>query len=127
MITKRDGRIDWRKSAEEIERMTRAYTPWPSAWTTLKQNGKELRIKILRARAISLSDIEMSKYQHIEHAFGEPGTIIKKKSDLPTGQAGLLIACGSGFLVVEQLHVAGGKPMIGKEFLAGYRKIQCFC
>ena len=31
MIKKEDGRIDWTKSAIEIERQIRAMSPWPSA------------------------------------------------------------------------------------------------
>ena len=42
IIKKEDGKIDWAKSAEEIERMTRAFYPWPTAWTTW--NGKILKI-----------------------------------------------------------------------------------
>ena len=34
-INKSDGKIDWTKSAIEIERMTRAYHPWPGTYTTL--------------------------------------------------------------------------------------------
>ena len=39
MIKKEDGKIDWTKSAVEIERQIRAMSPWPSAFT--KVNGKE--------------------------------------------------------------------------------------
>lgn len=41
-LTKEEGRIDWRRPAEEIERQTRAMTPWPGAWTIL--DGKRLRL-----------------------------------------------------------------------------------
>ena len=34
MIKKEAGLIDWNQSAAQIERMTRAYTPWPSAYTS---------------------------------------------------------------------------------------------
>jgi methionyl-tRNA formyltransferase len=33
MLTRDDGRIDWTRSAVEIERQMRAYTPWPGIWT----------------------------------------------------------------------------------------------
>ena len=42
-LKKDDGRIDWAaETAEQIARKVRAYTPWPSAWTTL--DGQPLRI-----------------------------------------------------------------------------------
>jgi methionyl-tRNA formyltransferase len=59
---KEDAQINWAKTAEEIERATRAYNPWPIAWTTLKeltaslnQNlrqgiNPELKVKIYKAR-----------------------------------------------------------------------------
>jgi len=32
-LTKADGRIDWTKSAVEIDRQVRAFNPWPGAFT----------------------------------------------------------------------------------------------
>ncbi len=32
-LSRDNGKIDWNQSAEEIERMIRAYTPWPGTWT----------------------------------------------------------------------------------------------
>jgi methionyl-tRNA formyltransferase len=32
-LSRDNGKIDWNKSAVEIERMVRAYTPWPGTWT----------------------------------------------------------------------------------------------
>ena len=46
ILTKEDGKIDWSKSAEEIERMVRAFDPWPGAWTTWPSAKKIYRIKI---------------------------------------------------------------------------------
>ena len=44
LIKKEDGQIDWSRPAEEIERMVRAYNPWPGAYTKIK-NGEILKIK----------------------------------------------------------------------------------
>jgi len=41
-IKKEDGEINWDKPVEEIERMVRAYNPWPRAYTFL--NDKRLII-----------------------------------------------------------------------------------
>ncbi|MGH2462375.1 MAG: methionyl-tRNA formyltransferase [Candidatus Limnocylindria bacterium] len=40
---RRDGWIDWRRSADEIDRQVRALQPWPGAWTTL--GGRRLHIR----------------------------------------------------------------------------------
>lgn len=116
MITKEDGHIDWRKSAEEIERMVRAYTPWPSAWTIMSDlqglTKKEIRVKILKSRIFENKNkvltSTIAKRDPLVH-----GAIIKQKSDL-------LVACGNGFLIVEELQVEGKKPMSGREFLNAY-------
>jgi len=47
MLTKEEGRIDWKQSAEDIERQIRALNPWPGTWT-IDQNEK--RIKVLAAQ-----------------------------------------------------------------------------
>ncbi|MBA3724672.1 MAG: methionyl-tRNA formyltransferase [Candidatus Levybacteria bacterium] len=49
IITRQDGYIDIDNPPppDHIERMTRAYYPWPNAWTTVRMKNKELRIKLL--------------------------------------------------------------------------------
>lgn len=114
IITKEDGHIDWHKSAEEIERMARAYTTWPSAWTLMRDTKsrakKDARVKILRAfRTQAIAD----------YLNATPGQIINKNSDL-------LVACGKGFLMAEELQVEGKKPVSGKEFLNAYPSANLF-
>ncbi len=48
ILTRDDGKIDWQKSAIEIERQIRGLYPWPGTWTEL--NGQ--RIKIIKAKAV---------------------------------------------------------------------------
>ena len=38
-----DGWLDWRKSAELLDRQVRALQPWPGAWTTI--DGKRLHVR----------------------------------------------------------------------------------
>jgi len=47
-LEKDDGKIDWRMSAEAIDRHIRAMTPWPGAWTDI--TGK--RVKVLKAHLV---------------------------------------------------------------------------
>lgn len=42
-FTRADGWIDWRSTAEEIDRQVRALQPWPGAWTTI--DGRRLHIR----------------------------------------------------------------------------------
>lgn len=50
MFTRNDGKINWQKPSDYLERFTRAMTPWPGAWTEVELRGKERkRLKILKA------------------------------------------------------------------------------
>ncbi len=57
IIKKEDGRIDWSKSAGEIERMTRAFYPWPSAYANIKNKI----IKIIEADVSENGDSHQSR------------------------------------------------------------------
>ncbi len=46
ILTRDDGRLDFSKPAQELERLVRAYDPWPGTWTEIE--GK--RIKVLTTR-----------------------------------------------------------------------------
>jgi len=52
-LTRSDGRIDWQKPADYLERFIRAMFPWPGAWTKVEinQNSKRTikRLKIHQA------------------------------------------------------------------------------
>ncbi|MBU2634871.1 methionyl-tRNA formyltransferase, partial [Patescibacteria group bacterium] len=49
ILKREDGKIDWSKSAQEIERQVRAFNPWPGTFTFIKHKNKTLRIKVLEA------------------------------------------------------------------------------
>ncbi len=46
LLSTDDGHIDWTRTADETERMIRAFTPWPGVWTTWTQQGKTRRLRI---------------------------------------------------------------------------------
>lgn len=95
-IKKEMGKIDWRKSAEEIFNQIRAFTPWPSAFTELK--GK--LVKITKAQPVK--------------GEGKPGEVIRADREL-------IVATGKGALKVEKLKPEGRKEISGEEFIRGYR------
>ncbi len=97
MIDKEDGRLDFRRSAIELERRLRGFTPWPGAFTSVE--GSLLKVK--RAR--------------VGQGRGAPGEV------LSAGPGGLEVACGEGSLVLEELQPEGKRAMSAAEFLAGRR------
>lgn len=95
LVKKSDGEIDWSLRAEDIERMVRAYRPWPGAFTHW---GCKL-VKIVAARALE--------------GTAAHGEVV----ELDGGRIG--IGSGRGMLHVERLQVEGGREMGAREFLRG--------
>lgn len=50
VLTKEDGRVDWNRTAQEIDCQIRALNPWPGIWT-IDPHGR--RLKIIEAEAVS--------------------------------------------------------------------------
>ncbi len=99
MMKKEDGLIDWNWPAVRIERMVRAFTPWPAAYTYLE--GKLLKI--------SAADIDLN------YTKTTPGVVyhVDKK--------GFRVGTGAGGLAVNELQPEGRRKMAAAEFLAGYK------
>ncbi|HLX38328.1 MAG TPA: methionyl-tRNA formyltransferase, partial [Candidatus Binataceae bacterium] len=84
IITKADAIIDWHQSAVQIERMARAYDPWPVARTSF--GGSDLMI--YRARVIA-SEID-----------AEAGSIVSIG-------ANPVVKCGDGALELLEVQAPG--------------------
>jgi methionyl-tRNA formyltransferase len=98
MMRKEMGLIDWGGDAAEIERKTRAFVPWPTAYTYL--NGQ--LIKIFSAEA-----------ENQENAGYENGEVIS------AGKASFAVAAGKGILIVKEIQTEGKRRMSVRDFLAG--------
>jgi methionyl-tRNA formyltransferase len=92
-LTKEDGRINWTRSASEIERHVRAFNPWPSAYTFCG----ELLLKIWKAEIV-------------EGVTGKPGEMLP----------GSIVATGQGGLRILELQPANSKRMSVDAFLRGH-------
>ena len=97
MLTKKLGKIDFTKSAVEIERLIRGLNPWPSAYTGY--NGKTLKIW-----SASVVDGE---------AKGEPGQVVEVDKEK------LLVQTGEGLLSLEEVQLEGKRRMDIDAFLRG--------
>jgi methionyl-tRNA formyltransferase len=92
-ILKDEARIDWAKSANEIDCLIRGLSPSPGAWTMA--NGE--RLKIL--------------YAELAEGHGASGEILDDR---------LTIACGDGALRLARLQRAGKSVMTADELLRGF-------
>jgi len=116
IFAKEDGKIDWNKSAEEVERQIRAFTPWPGTFTSFKVENQKSNLKILRASVLP-QNLAKPSYPQIGLAKFAPGAVFLT----PEGKLG--IQCGEDALVIEELQLEGKKPMSSKEFLLGHKTI----
>ena len=102
LLTKEDGRIDWKMGANQIARRVRGYAPWPSAYTYW--NGKLLKI------VDASPDDQAANDSH--------GKVIESDA----GER-IVISTGRGTLRVTRLQLEGRRPASAREFLQGNRSI----
>ncbi|MDM8348971.1 methionyl-tRNA formyltransferase [Pseudomonas sp. sp1636] len=86
-LNKPEARLDWARPAVELERLIRAFNPWPICHSTL--SGETLKI-----HAAELGE-----------GSGAPGSI------LSADKQGLTVACGQGALRLTRLQLPGGKAL----------------
>jgi methionyl-tRNA formyltransferase len=97
-ISKEDGRLDFNLNAIDLERRTRAFTPWPGSFL----DYGDIRIKVADAR-LEVADPQLS-----------PGTILSADRD------GLLVATTSGAIRFLHLQRPGGRMMEAAAFFLGF-------
>ena len=98
LISKKDGKIDFSKSPEEVERLIRGFDPWPGAFCTL--DGAT--VKFWKAVA---SD---------KKAGAEDGTVTE------ADESGISICCGGRILTVKEIQAPGKKRMKVGDYLRGH-------
>lgn len=117
IIKKEDGKIDWTKSALEIDAKIRAYNPDPIAFCEAGTAEKPESLRLIEAKVLDEkatgANSTITKEQ-IEGAV--PGTVLV--FDKPTG---IWIKTGSGILAVTKLQKQGKNVMGYKDFMNGSR------
>ena len=102
-IAKEMGRIEFSRSAAEIDRLIRGMTPWPSAYTGYK--GKQLKIW----KAVPLETYDNK---------GRPGGEI-----LEVSKNSVIVAAGKGAVEILELQLEGKKRMTTHDFLLGVKML----
>ncbi len=94
LVKKQDGLIDWTLPAARIERMVRAYAPWPAAHTAWKgQNFKLWQGGVIAGKA-------------------EPGLVVEVDGQVAVGS-------GGGLLALHAVQPAGKRRMTAAAFVNG--------
>jgi methionyl-tRNA formyltransferase len=86
-LNKDEARLDFSRPAVELERLVRAFHPWPICHTTLAGDA-------LKVHAAEIGE-----------GSGAPGSI------LAADKRGLTVACGEGALRLTRVQLPGGKPL----------------
>jgi methionyl-tRNA formyltransferase len=106
-ISKENAEIDWQnKTPQEIERMVRAFIPWPIAWTTLPASlNKNIAGKIMKIFSSELVEIPSEK---------DPGEIWQKEGKILFATRDPMVC-----LRVLELQIEGRNKTNEREFLNG--------
>lgn len=103
LLQKEDGRLDWERTAHDLDCRIRGFHPWPGSFTSL--GGRTLKVR--RARPVDRAPAEPA---------GAPGTIVA------LGSEGLVVACGQGSrLLVVEVQPESRRAMDAAAFAAGAR------
>ena len=102
-LEKADGEADWRRTARDLERRCRAFTPWPGLYTTW--GGKVLKV---------LSAQVADGVTRAGQPGGPPGTVVSDPG------SGIGVATGDGVLALSSLQLEGKRAVSAREFLRGY-------
>ena len=100
-IFKEDCKIDWNKSANEIHNLVRGLSPYPAAYTTIRNSeNKEFQLKIFKTTVLKQNS---------------DGRILCNQKEL------LAFPCKDFYLQINELQLEGKKRMSTMEFLRGFK------
>ena len=105
-IFKETCQIDWNQPAKRIYDFVRGLSPYPGAWTVLKdEKGGETVLKVFRT---TKTDKQVN---------GRVGALMSDRKHL-------YIACADAWLQIDELQLAGKKRMDAQAFLNGMKDIE---
>lgn len=97
MLTRETGKINWKKTGEEIKNLVRGVKPWPGAYTNYKKEIMKIH--------------DLNIIPRIED--GEIGEIIKVNNE------GLYVKAVDSIVVIKELQFPNRRKMTVQEYLAG--------
>jgi methionyl-tRNA formyltransferase len=110
-LKKTDGLVDWSRTAREIRNQVRAFQPWPKTHTFWRHDGEPVRLILEEVVATSEDVVKVTLARDSRPA---PGTVISVDKE------SLMILCGQGAILPQQVQPAGKRAMSIGEFLRGH-------
>ena len=99
------GKINWKKSAQEIEQQVKKLQPGSGNFTFwLRKDEKPLKIKILKVRVFKVINSKI-------YPIGK--TLVAPQNEL-------CIQTGKRFLIIEKLQLEGEKEIGSEQFLRNH-------
>ncbi|MBX9448012.1 methionyl-tRNA formyltransferase [Dickeya chrysanthemi] len=99
-LSKEEARLDWRLSAEQLERCIRAFNPWPVSYFMVGEQP----VKVWKAEVLDISHQQL------------PGTV------LAADKEGIRVATTDGVLNIQILQPSGKKAMSAQDLLNSRRE-----
>jgi methionyl-tRNA formyltransferase len=100
-LNKDNCKIDWTQPGQTINNLIRGLSPYPAAWTFIKDGDQEWNVKLYEATF-------------------ETTTTVKPIGTIYTTKKEIIIATKDGLLKVTQLQFPGKKKMLAHELLNGH-------
>ena len=105
MLNKEMGKIDFNKTAQEIQNLCNGLNPWPICYVDLNTETNE-KLKVFKAKPFTNQNLNASDYK-----IGEVAVANAKK--------GLIVRCGDGFVLLDVIQAPNSKAMPSKTYLNG--------
>jgi methionyl-tRNA formyltransferase len=113
-LTREDGLLDWSaRTAEEVDRMVRALTPWPGVTGALAGVG----VRILAGRPVSAGEVAapVSGGAHSGPGGAIPGSVVGTEGESAA------VATAAGLYRIDTVQPPGRRAMSAAAFLRGRR------
>ena len=112
-LSKADGAIDWTRPAAELDRFVRGMSPWPAAFSYLKQTGQpDLRVIVEEALPLEDGGEEAGEPGELRGT-SDPGTILETGSRL-------VVAAGRGALDIVAVKPESARRVTAQAFCNGH-------
>ena len=113
-LTREDGLLDWSaRTAEEVDRMVRALTPWPGVTGDLAGVG----VRILAGRPVSQDKVEIPGSAGATSVVvgAIPGSVVRIEGE------SALVATAAGLYRIDMIQPPGRRAMSAAAFVRGRR------
>ncbi|WP_111498424.1 methionyl-tRNA formyltransferase [Marinobacter bohaiensis] len=100
-LNKQEGHLDWQQPATDLDRLVRAFNPWPGTFTDVGEQR-------LRIHAATVLDAPSA---------AAPGTVLRRERD------GADVACGEGVLRLTRVQLPGSRAQSVSDLINGGREV----